>query len=168
MIHYVASLHRTLSAHYGEVAFAVADARGRPTGLFQRLQAEVAERGYTLIYTGLTFAEKGPTRLLLFPLDEPLATLAACGTNAANYGLGTRDLVEWCEETRREHPLTVIGAGFDFVELGFAAPIGNGEALTRRLAEFCPDLQVRPDDARAVAEFARELARVRRCFLWWD
>jgi uncharacterized protein len=168
VMHYVSPLTSALRAYYADAPIPLSDPRGQGLSLLQRLQAEVSARGYTLAYTGLQFAEKGPVRLLLFPLNEPLAPMAAAGTNAANYGLGTADLVEWCDETARDHPLSVIGAGFDFVELGFTLPLRDPEALTRRLAEFCPDLQVREGDPAAIANFAQSLARTGRCFLWWD
>jgi len=168
VVHFVSSLTTALSAHYGAEPSDGQDPRGVRLSLLQRLDAEVAANGYTLAYTGLQVAEKGPARLLLFPMNEPLVPLAACGTNAANYGLATADLIEWCEATRLEHPCFVIGAGFDFVELGFALPLKNAETLARRLAEVCPDLQVPADDAEAVATFAEALARSGRCFLWWD
>ncbi len=165
VLHYTSSLDKALSAHYGE---SPAEAAGEkvPLQLLQRLQAEVAGNGYTLVYTGL--AEGSLQRLLLFPLNEPLAAIAACGTNAANYGHDTRDIVNWCAETRRTHPLTVIGVGFDFMDLGFARPIQNSENLAARIAEFCPDMQVSAKDPHEVAKFAEELAEGGRCFFWWD
>jgi hypothetical protein len=42
--------------------------------------------------------------------------------------------VNRCAATRREHPLTVIGVGFDFMDLGFAQPIQNSETLAARIA----------------------------------
>jgi ankyrin repeat protein len=168
VIHYVAPMLCALAGHYGEKVPEGSDTRALATALLRRLQADVSECGYTLVYTGFSLAHKGPVRLLLLPLDEPLAVLAACGTNAANYGLGTRDVVAWCEETRRSHPLTVVGAGFDFVELGFRRPIVDSMALARRLAEFCRDLQVGVDDDRALGALAQRLERTGTCFLWWD
>ena len=165
VIHYTSLLDKALAAHYEQPAPAAAGQK-IPLQLLQRLQAEVAAKGYTLVYTGL--AETSLQRLLLFPLNEPLAALAACGTNAANYGHDTRDVVNWCAETRREHPLTVIGVGFDFMDLGFAQPIQNSEKLAVRIAEFCPDMQVSAKDPQAVATFAKELAEGGRCFFWWD
>ena len=165
VIHYTSTLDKSLAAHYKEPAPASAGEKV-PLELLQRLQAEVAAKGYTLVYTGL--AEKPLQRLLLLPLNEPLTALAACGTNAANYGLGTREVVNWCAETRREHPLTVIGVGFDFMDLAFSRPIRNGDKLAARIAEFCPDVQVSAKDPQAVATFAKELAERGRCFFWWD
>ncbi len=163
VIHYSSLLDKALAAHYEQPAPA---GQKIPLQLLQRLQAEVAARGYTLVYTGL--AEASLQRLLLLPLNEPLAALAACGTNAANYGHDTRDVVNWCAETRREHPLTVIGVGFDFMDLSFAQPIQDSEKLAARIAEFCPDVQVAAKDPHAVATFAKELAEGGRCFFWWD
>jgi ankyrin repeat protein len=165
VIHYSSLLDKALSAHY-EQPPPTAAGQKVPLPLLQRLQTEVAAKGYTLVYTGL--AETSLQRLLLFPLNEPLAALAACGTNAANYGHNTRDVVNWCAETRREHPLTVIGVGFDFMDLGFAQPIQDREKLAARIAEFCPDVQVSAKDPQAVTTFAKELAEAGRCFFWWD
>jgi ankyrin repeat protein len=165
VIHYTSSLGKALAAHYEQSAPTAAGQKV-PLQLLQRLQAEVADQGYTLVYTGLP--ETPLQRLLLFPLHEPLAALAACGTNAANYGHDTRDVVNWCAETRRQYPLTVIGVGFDFMDLGFTQPIQNSEELAARIAEFCPDVQVSAKDPQAVATFAKELAEAGRCFFWWD
>jgi ankyrin repeat protein len=162
VIHYSSLLDKALAAHYEQSA----PAHKVPLRLLQRLQAEVAVKGYTLVYTGL--AETSLQRLLLFPLNEPLAALAACGTNAANYGHDTREVVNWCAETRREHPLTVIGVGFDFMDLSFAQPIQNSGKLAARIAEFCPDVQVSAKDPQAVATFAKTLTESGRCFFWWD
>jgi hypothetical protein len=165
VIHYTSSLTKALAAHYEQSVPATADQKV-PLQLLQRLQAEVAVKGYTLVYTGLP--ETALQRLLLFPLNEPLAALAASGTNAANYGHDTRDVVNWSAETRRQHPLTVIGVGFDFMDLGFAQPIQNSEKLAARIAEFCPDVQVSAKDPQAVGKFAKELAEEGHCFFWWD
>ncbi len=165
VIHYSSMLDKALSAHYGQSVPAVAGQKV-PLQLLQRLQAEVAGKGYTLVYNGL--AETSLQRLLLFPLNEPLAAIAACGTNAANYGHDTRDVVNWCAQTRRDHPLTVLGVGFDFMDLSFAQPIQDSEKLAVRIAEFCPDVQVSAKDPQAVATFAKELTEAGRCFFWWD
>ena len=165
VIHYTSVLDKALAAYYEQPVPAAAGQK-LPLQLLQRLQAEVSVKGYTLVYTGL--AETSLQRLLLFPLNEPLAAIAASGTNAANYGHDTRDVVNWCAETRRQHPLTVIGVGFDFMDLGFVQPIQNGEELAVRIAEFCPDIQVSAKDPQAVAKLAKELAEGGRCFFWWD
>jgi ankyrin repeat protein len=165
VVHYTSVLDKALAAHF-EQSVPPAAGQKLPLQLLQRLQAEVAAKGYTLVYTGL--AETSLQRLLLFPLNEPLAAIAASGTNAANYGRDTRDVVNWCAETRRQHPLTLIGVGFDFMDLGFVRPMQNSEELAVRIAEFCPDMQVSAKDPQAVAKFARELAEGGRCFFWWD
>ena len=133
-----------------------------------RLQEEVAANGFTLVYTEFSAAKKGPIRLLLFPVGDPLIALAACGTNGANYGLTTRDIVEWCAATRERQPLAVTGAGFDFMELRFALPLRDGPELARSAGNFCRDLQLDSEDPEAVREFADELGRAGRLFFWWD
>src|ERR1700691_541509 len=151
VIHYSSLLDEALAAHYGQSEPAAAGQK-LPLQLLQRLHAEAAANGYPLVYTGL--AETSLQRLLLFPLNEALAAIAASGINAANYGHDTRDVVNWCAETRREHLLTVIGMGFDFMDLAFAQPIQNSETLAGRIAEFCPDVQVSAQDPQAVSTLA--------------
>jgi uncharacterized protein len=136
--------------------------------LLARLQAEARAKGYTLVYTETDWQGKGLTRLLLFPTPQEAACIAACGTNADNYGMGPREIVNWCAETRGSHPFAITGAGFDFMELEFSRPLANAAALARRIAMFCPDCEVDPDDGAAIAKFAQELAAQGTCFFWWD
>ncbi|MFY9719716.1 MAG: ankyrin repeat domain-containing protein [Candidatus Cybelea sp.] len=132
------------------------------------LQAEVAAKGFTIVYTEFDTELKALTRLLLFPVADSLVALAACGTNGTNFGLATRDIVEWCATTRTQQPLSVIGAGYDFMELRFALPLTDGAALASSAARLCPNLRLNPDDPQAVRRFADELSRVGRLFFWWD
>ena len=152
--------------------------RGRPRtarehdaeagGLLERLQAEARSKGYTLIYTETNWQGKDLTRLLLFPTAQEAACIAAGGTNADNYGMGPREIVNWCAETRTSHPFVIVGAGFDFMELEFSRPLANAAAVARRIAIFCPDCGINPDDGPAIARFAQELACQGTCFFWWD
>lgn len=137
-------------------------------GLLARLQAGARTKGYTLVYTETNWQGKDLTRLLLFPTPQAAACIAACGTNADNYGMGPREIVNWCAETRTSHPFSITGAGFDFMELEFARPIANAAVLARRIAEFCPDCGIDPDDGTAIATFAQQLASQGTCFFWWD
>ena len=165
VVHYSSVLDKALAAHYGQAE----PDRRRPEATAAIAATAAGRGGSQWLYAGLYRAGGDVVqRLLLFPLNEPLAAIAASGTNAANYGHDTRDVVNWCAETRREHPLTVIGAGFDFMDLAFAQPIQNSEALAGRIAEFCPDVQVSPQDRQTVTTFAKQLAEGGRCFFWWD
>jgi uncharacterized protein len=138
------------------------------SGLLGRLQAQARTQGYTLVYTETNWQGKDLTRLLLFPTAHEAACIAACGTNADNYGMGPREIVNWCAETRGSHPFTITGAGFDFMELEFSRPLANAAMLARRIAVFCPDCGIDPDDGPAIATFAQELASQGTCFFWWD
>ena len=126
------------------------------------------DKGYTLVYAEKDWEGKGLTRLLLFPTAQDVVALAASGTNGDNYGTGTREVVNWCAETARSNPLHVLGASFDSMELDFSRPISQAEALAKRIAIFCPDTEVDPEDHVAIAAFARELAAQGCCFFWWD
>jgi hypothetical protein len=145
-----------------------ADRGIRETAFLRRLQSETRDKGYTLVYAEKDWEGKGLTRLLLFPTAQDVVALAASGTNGDNYGTGTREVVNWCAETAKNNPLHVSGASFDSMELDFSRPVSQPEALAKRIAIFCPDTEVNPDDHVAVAAFARELAAQGSCFFWWD
>jgi uncharacterized protein len=164
--HYFAKLPAQ-DARRGRLRTAV-EQDAQADGLLERLQAQARTKGYTLVYTETNWQGKDLTRLLLFPIPQGMACIAACGTNADNYGMGPREIVNWCAETQTSHPFTIMGAGFDFMELEFSRPLANAAVLARRIAVFCPDCGIDPDDGTAIATFAQELASQGTCFFWWD
>jgi hypothetical protein len=166
VVHYFARLSEADTSATNVAA--AADRGTRETAFLRRLQAETRAKGYTLVYAEKDWEGKGLTRLLLFPTAQELVALAASGTNGDNYGTGTREVVNWCAGTAKSNPFHVLGASFDSMELDFSRPVSQPEALAKRIAVFCPDTDVDPEDHVAIAAFARELAAQGSCFFWWD
>ena len=170
VMHFVSSLGTALHSHYPEPSnvrnLFAKNYKSDDIGLFKRLQDEVSAKGYTLVYAELDFQGKALARLLLFPFADPLAVLVACGINAVNLGMDTRDVVNWCAETLRKNPYTIVGAGFDFMDLDFSVPIIDVAKLAERITEFCPEIA--NDNPDEVALFRQKLDKTGRCFFWWD
>ena len=134
--------------------------------LFRKLQSEVREKGYGLVYAELDFQGKSLTRLLLFPSCDPMVMLAACGTNAANHGMGTREIVNWCAETQEKTAFFLLGAGFDFIDIDFQLPVEDRAALIDRIANFCPEIL--SGENGELDDLANQLRTTGRFFCWWD
>ena len=124
------------------------------------------QRQACLVYVDLPGDARNITRLLLAPTTSWIAMLRMCGTNAANYGLSTRDIVAWLLETGKQHPFELQGCGQDFVAIRFTEPIREYEALHAAVRSFCPGLSDDPpDNSGELEEF---YTYDRRCFFWWD
>jgi ankyrin repeat protein len=137
---------------------------GKESSKIEALREEMRASGYQLI-SGSEL-ESGATPFLLFPVTNGYSVLAACGTNAANYGLGTRELIRELMSVTRGFPFVVESCGFDFVGGRFDPPVPEPEAsaLSQQFARLCPDIGGETD----VREFAREIHTTGRFFLWWD
>lgn len=142
--------------------------------LFSRFSGEVHQRGYVLIMSGLP-SESGRCSVLLFPTSEKYAVIAAMGTNAANYGRDTNDIINWLMEMERENPFRLTDASHDLLGGTFVAPIKNAEELTKRMIEFCPNMT---DFAAAsadewtndevIATMTTSIVEERMFAFWWD
>ncbi len=131
----------------------------------EQSQELARQQGATLIYRELPADARHEVRALLVPTTDWAAIVRMCGTNGANYGLSTRDIVNRLAEIGERYPFEIQGCSHDFVAVRFS-PLEDYESLDQTLLDFCPDLSDgTPDDRFETAEFYES---DRRCFLWWD
>jgi ankyrin repeat protein len=130
------------------------------------MQEWVRQRNAMLVYIETPNDARNITRLLLAPTTNWIAMLRMCGSNGVNYGLSTRDIVNWLLETGKQHPFELQGCGNDFVAVRFTQPIADYQALHASMRRFCPDLS--DGEPEKAAELAAFYADDRRCFFWWD
>lgn len=154
------SLVRIL-AYLGEAVPASDDA-----AILARLAADAREAGAALFHLeGL----KDPTRkpLVLLPINEPLAPLVCCGTNANLRGDATF-VIEQLMAIAAEDPFDIYGCGLDFVDVQLRAAPRNASALAEHLIAICPDAADFSDIPGSVRSLAEEITATGRFGLWWD
>lgn len=81
-------------------------------------------------------------------------------------------VIAWLEEIDRDDPLEVTGAGLDFVEGAFRAPVKDRGRLAKRIHSFCPDFVdqgiglTQKGEPHALIE--SHFCANRDFFFWWD
>lgn len=154
------------------VEWNVLDAKAQ--ALSESLRSELAPLGCTVIDAGRPIG-CGPSGkfLVLLPTPDPFVALAACGPSpGGDYGedggLALPDVVHWFRTLSAEVPITIWGAGRDFVDVAFDREIGEEEsrALADRIYTFCPDSV--DQGAGTKAKLAARLRERRRVYFWWD
>jgi hypothetical protein len=147
----------------GVVAFTLAGCK-RPTRV-KDLQQEARKAGCHLVLAE-PWAPGQDAALVLFPTDNKLAVVAAVGTEGANYGVQTPNVVAWLDILDRESPFQLVFCNHESVGGSFLAPVKGAKELAERMIEFCPSiLDEGPEDAE---QLAREIKKRRSFVLRWD
>ncbi len=149
-----------------QAAVAGMEDEARAWCLVQCLRDEVYKKGAQLIGPEAVPSVR-TVKLLRFPTTDPYAVLAACGTDGANYGLATQDIIAWLQEMAKKNPFRLTACGHDFVAGDFVGPVVGAARLAERMAEFCPDL-LDGESIETPAQLAACLRRDQGFFFWWD
>jgi hypothetical protein len=145
------------------VAFTLADCKRQKA--LEDLQQEARKAGYHLVLAE-PWAPGEDAALLLFPTDNKLAVVAAVGTEGANYGVQTSNVIAWLETLDGENPFHLVLCDHESVGGAFLGPVKGAKKLAERMVEFCPScLDEGPDDAE---ELALELKKRKSFLLRWD
>jgi len=92
--------------------------------------------------------------------------LRTMGTNGTNYDIHTDRIITRLRGWDRRYGLTLVGAGFDRVEVELRRVPADWMSLAREVFKFCPD--VVEQGTRTVPALAVEMRRSRTIYLWWD
>jgi Domain of unknown function (DUF4253) len=115
---------------------------------------------------------KGPDVVGVAPATDKFDLIRRVQTNGVNYGHDNRAVIAWLREMDRDEPLEVIGAGFDFVEGFFRAPVKDRPRLARRIHAFCPDFVEQGiglgEEGEPHALIEAYYRSNRDFFFWWD
>jgi len=136
---------------------------GRAKALVTEFQASLLQQGCYLLHTCDPLEGKPGDGVAVFPTTDVYKVLEALQTEGPNSDVYNPDLICWLRAL--EDPLQVTGAGSDFVEGRFTAPIKDPDALAERIISLCPEGDVGRDSAKKLAE---QLKKTGELFLWWD
>ena len=116
------------------------------------LQQWVRQRNASLVYVESASDARKITRLLLAPTTDWIAMLRMCGTNGANYGLRTRDIVTWLAEKAEQHPFELQGCGHDFVAIRFTELIDESASPSPSLLNNAANVRLALDRTEEAIE----------------
>jgi hypothetical protein len=124
--------------------------------LLLQLQPQLRERGVQALVTGRDHADfcfmfqinleeahdrfEGQALIAFFPGESFERLLLVRGTNGANYDIFTQDILEQLEYWREKSTFSVLGAGYDWVELKFDKLPDDVETFAQEVYDFCPDI----------------------------
>ena len=113
-------------------------------------------------------AEKNPglVELAIGEGSSQLDALRHAASDAANYSLGTEDLVKRLARYHERYRIEVLHAETDTIEFDVCGEVDDWAAFAADLYEFCPDIV---DQGVGSVEALHEvLIDTGRVYLWWD
>lgn len=87
-------------------------------------------------------------------------------TEAPNYHLDTKAIIEWLKTMQKNAPFVVIGAGGDSVEAQFIKPPKDMKAFAKKVAAFAPDTL--SHGKGTIEHLVKQMTRSNGFFLVWD
>ena len=113
-----------------------------------------------------------PDVVALAPTSDKLDVVRRAQTDGINYGHDNAAVGAWLRELDRDEPFDITGAGLDFVEGRFLAPVKDRTKLAERIHAFCPDFV---DQGLGLSERGEPHALIQKYFasnveffFWWD
>ena len=159
------SLHKYRERPNRQTALPQGFAGDQTLALFVELQDEVRAEGFTLIHTD-SKPTGGRASIALLPTGNQFAALLARGTNGANHGHGTREIIAWLLNMEKTNPFVLTGCGFDFLLGRFLGTFEQADDWAAKMLVFCPDLDDGTPDC--AARLAREIEQSGWFAFWWD
>lgn len=136
----------------------------RPKTL-EDLQEEARKAGCQLVLAE-PWSPGEDAALVLFPTDNKLAVVAAVGTEGANHGVQTSDVIDWLERLDGENPFRLVCCNHELVAGAFLGPVKGARKLAERVVEVCPTCLDEGIDGPE--ELALVLKKRRSFLLRWD
>lgn len=145
------------------VAFRLKDCKKQKT--LEELQEEARKAGCHLVLAE-PWAPGEDADLVLFPTESKFAVVAAVGTEGANYGVKTSDIIAWLEELEEGNPFHLVFCNHELVGGAFLGPVKGAKKLAERMVEVCPSCLDEGFDEPG--ELALALKKSRSFLLRWD
>lgn len=128
------------------------------------LQQEARTAGCHLVLAE-AWAPGEDAALVLFPTNDKLAVVAAVGTEGANYGVQSADVIAWLKQVEEENPFNLIFCGHDLVGGAFLHAVKGPRKLAAKIVEFCPGCL--DEGVESPEELALVLKKRRAFLLRW-
>lgn len=104
-------------------------------------------------------------QLLLVPTTDPYTVVALIQPHAGEHDIGVFEILRFLRE-HEDLGWSLIGIGYDTVDLEFARLPSDVNGFAAELYEFCPDLI--DQGFESLDRLEESLRTTRRVHLWWD
>jgi uncharacterized protein DUF4253 len=135
-------------------------------GYVRQLQQAFAAKGMFLFRTTEVEPSPGVDALALYPGTDPYVVMRAMGTDAANYGMDTEEVIAWFTREAPRYPIRFEAIGLDYVRGTILGDMPDATAFAKRFIEFCPDLE--SYGRISARRLGREFKKDRALYCWWD
>lgn len=88
------------------------------------------------------------------------------GTEAFNYHLDTKAIINWLKQQQRLGSFVITGAGPDWIEARFVKQPGDLRAFAKKVQAFAPD--VREYGPKTAGKLAERMRKINGFYLVWD
>lgn len=121
--------------------FSVDVSREECERILLRLREKLRPLGYLAFRTEkINTTEKHSVYISIQRMTDDLDIVRYLRISAANYDLGTEDIVAKLKDWRTRFSYEIVGAGLSSVEILFHTLPDDMDAFARELYDFCPDL----------------------------
>jgi hypothetical protein len=130
------------------------------------MQDAFAAKGMLLFRTTEVEPSPGADALALYPGTDPYVVMRAMGTDAANHGMDTEEVIAWFTREAPRYPIRFEAIALDYVRGTILGDVPDATEFAKRFLEFCPDLQ--SDGFVSARRLGREFKKDRALYCWWD
>lgn len=100
------------------------------------------------------------------PQSSDIEYLALIKTQAPNYDLTNKDILEKYTQWQKKYKLSLDGAGQNWIAANIGATDIDWDALAQEVYAFCPDVV---DQGTGTVENLRDgMKKSKGLYLWWD
>jgi hypothetical protein len=147
-------------------AFCYTVANKRAKDLIARQQAALLKKGAYLVRMAGCESSPKNSVLALLPTRRWEDVVALAEVSGVNYDVGSKDVIRALKRVEKKNPFVITAVGAELLIGRFRGPVKDAAGLAKVLAKLAPD--VVSQGTETVAALARDLAKKRELFLWWD
>lgn len=105
-------------------------------------------------------------KLVLFPTNDKFAVIATIGTEGANHGVNTAEIIAWLREMDKENPFVLRYCSHEMVGGDFLKALKGVKKVAEKIVEICPN--VLDEDMETVQALANAIKKQKSFLVWWD
>lgn len=103
---------------------------------------------------------------VLFPTDNPLAVIAATGTEGSNYCVNTSDIIAWVADLLKHNSFVLRYCNHEMMGGDFTTPPKGLKQLTGKMVELCPCLL--DEENETASRLAAAIKKHQSFLMRWD